>query len=225
MNYYFTDVESTSVYPLAAEILTADFIKCDSQLNILEERGFRFKPRIWSRDADEAVKIHGITKQEAMTYPPHKESAKEMMTWLLGDKIEKSYLMCHVNRLANRTYDAIILRMIALDEGLYFEFGLKFPEKNYISTHSLAKYAKISCALDLASLAKYLGIKQTQHHSSKDDVRVCYEIFKILIRDINLEDFLNWEYNKGDNNAEFQESKKRTDKKSREQKPHHFTIS
>src|SRR5574343_10259 len=208
MTYYFADVEATSVYPVTAELLTADFIKCDSKLNVIEERGFKFKPRQWSRDAEEAVRIHGITRDQAMQFPAHEQSSREMMNWLLQDK-ERSYLVCHVNRIANRTYDAIILRMIALDYGYYFDFGIKFRESDYISTHSLAKYAKVSCALDLASLAKYFGIKQTGHHTSKDDVRVCYEIFKKLVQIVDINDFLN-----GDINGEFKETKKRTTKKS-----------
>lgn len=216
MNFYVVDLEASSKYPASAEILTADFIKCNPKLEILEEKSFLFRPRIWDRSSDEAVSIHGITKSQAMTFPPHKESARDMMSWLLEDT-EKSYLVCHVNRTANRTYDAIILRMIALDEGYYFDFGIKFNEKNYISTHSLAKYAKISCALDLKTLAKYFNIKQYAHHNSKDDARLCYEILKVLMKDINLEDFLQWEYYRGDNNEESKRFKKKSIKEPREQ--------
>lgn len=211
MSFLVVDLESSSLFPGCAEILTADFIHLDENFNEIDSRGFKFRPRIWDRSADYASAIHGITREDAYTFPPHEESMRLMMNWLCGFK--STHLVSHVNRMHNKSYDQAILRYSALDNGCYFEFGMSFPESMYMSTHSLAKMVNIPSKLDLASICVYFGIEQLKHHSSHDDCRVTAEIFKKLILNTNLDEYFRFENKLEDNNEHTRTSKKTTARK------------
>jgi DNA polymerase III epsilon subunit-like protein len=211
MSFLVVDLESSSLLPGCAEILTADFVHLDENLNELDSRGFKFRPRIWDRNADYASAIHGITREEAYTFPPHDESIRLMMKWLTAFK--STHLVSHVNRMHNKSYDQAILRYCALDYGVYFQFASAFPEGMYMSTHSLAKMVNIPSKLDLASVCVYFGIEQLKHHSSHDDCRLTAEIFKRLILNTTLEEYFRFESKLEDINDTARTSKKTTSRK------------
>jgi DNA polymerase III alpha subunit (gram-positive type) len=183
------DLETSSLRPSSAEILTADFIYCDEKYNIFDKRSFRFKPRLWDADASEAVAIHGITKEEAFTYPAYNTEIRKMFDWLI--RFEGENLVCHANRMFNSTYDAAILRFHALDNNYYFEFQKAFPENKYISSHSVGKYLELPCKLDLKSMCNYYSLGDFEHHSSAEDAMMCYNLMKKM--DPDIKQFLEWE--------------------------------
>lgn len=206
MSFMVVDLESSSIIPGCAEILTADFIHLDVNLNHVESRGFKFRPRIWDRHSDDASRIHGITRDQAYSFPAYNESMRLMMSWLTS--FNSFHMVSHVNRMHRKSYDQAMLRYCALDHGCYFEFGKSFPESMYISTHSLAKMLAVPGKLDLASICSYFGIEQLKHHSSDDDCRVTAEIFKKLILNTTLEDYFKFENRLEDTNDDLRTSKK-----------------
>lgn len=191
MTYLLVDLETSSRFPNSAEILTADFIHLDSDLNEVESIGFKFRPRIWRKEADDATLIHGITRDEAYQFPTYHNSIRDMFKYLLS--FNKAHLVSHSNRMHRVSYDQAIIRFHALDNGYYFDMAHSLPESKYISTHSLAKFLNVPGKLDLKSICKYFNIEQKQHHSSSDDVKVTAELFKILMKDIDLEEFYRFE--------------------------------
>jgi DNA polymerase III epsilon subunit-like protein len=185
------DLETSSIKTSCAEILTADFIHCDELFNIKEKKSYKIRPRIWDAHASEAVEIHGITREEAFKFPPYNEVIREMFGWLFKFKGES--LVCHANRVHNVTYDNAILRFHALDlsNDAYYAFQRSFPEKQYISTHSVAKYSNAPCKLDLKSLCNHYRLGEFTHHNSAEDAMMCYKIMKNFNPDIK--QFLDWE--------------------------------
>lgn len=210
--FVFVDLETTSKRPSSAEILTADFISCDSSFNIIEKRHFEFRPRIWDKEANEASAIHGISREQAFRFAPYSVSVREMFEWLL--RFKGSHLISHANRMFNSTYDQAILRFHALDNGFYFDFGQAFPESKYISTHSLAKFLNIGSELNLKSLCNYFKLGEFVHHNSAEDVMMTYKLFLELIPTVNINEFLEWEnyLKKGIKNEELKTAPRRTKK-------------
>jgi DNA polymerase III alpha subunit (gram-positive type) len=204
--YLITDLETTSIRASSAEILTADFIYLDENLNEVEKASFKIRPRYWSKDADEASKIHGITREQAFSFDPYIVAIRAMFDYIL--KFNSVHMVAHTNRMFNSSYDQSILRMHALDNNLYFDFAKSFPERKYISTHSLAKYKNVTCKYDLASLCNYFNIKQNNHHSSEDDVRVTAQLFKILMKDTDLDQFYKYEHKEDVNETTKRASRK-----------------
>jgi DNA polymerase III epsilon subunit-like protein len=189
--FLVTDIESTSLRPASAEILTADFILMDDFFNVIESKGFKFKPRIWGSDAEGAAAIHGITREEAYSFSPYQDEMNKMFNWLLNGK--NNHLIFHANRQNNTSYDAAILRFHALDNGYYFDFGQCFPESKYLSTHSIAKYLGIGSKLNLKSLCNYFNLGEFNHHNSEEDCKMTHKLFMKMITDINIPEFLEWE--------------------------------
>lgn len=183
------DLETTSLRPSSAEIITADFIYCDLNYNIFDKRSYRFRPRIWGQDAADSVAIHGITREEAYSFNDYNIEAKKMFMWLTS--FDNDYLVCHANRMYNSTYDCAILKFHALDNNFYYEFQKSFPESKFISTHSVAQYLEIPSAKQLTALCNYFGVTAEGHHNSEKDVMMCYQILKKMNPDINK--FLEWE--------------------------------
>lgn len=183
------DIESTSLRPSSAEIITADFIYCDKNYNIFDKRSFKFRPRIWDQEASEAVLIHGITRDEAYSFNDYKIEARKMFMWLTS--FQNEYLVCHANRMYNSTYDCAILKFHALDNGCYYEFQKSFPESKFISTHSVAQYLDLPCPKQLKEICNYYGVSVEGHHNSEKDVMMCYQILKRM--NPNLDKFLEWE--------------------------------
>jgi DNA polymerase III epsilon subunit-like protein len=191
MSFVVVDLETSSLKPSSAEILTADFIVMNDDLEIVDKAGFKFRPRIWGKEADGAAEIHGITREEAYTFHPYRDEILKMFEWLLVGK--RNHLIFHANRQFNTSYDAAILRFHALDNGYYFDFGQCFPESKYLSTHSMAKYLKIGSKLNLKALCNYFNLGDFSHHNSEEDCRMTQLLFMKMINDINIPDFLEWE--------------------------------
>jgi DNA polymerase III subunit alpha, Gram-positive type len=191
MTFVVVDIESTSKFPLNAEMLTADFIVLNSDLAAVDQASFKFRPRIWNKDAEEAVTIHGITREMAYKFNPYHEEIRRLFNWLLQ---YRGYLVAHNNRQFNSSYDQCILRSHALDNGFYFELGQNFRERDYISTHSLAKFLNVGAEnYRLDTLCKFFNIRQEAHHNSFDDAKVTVQLFRKLFPQVNINDFFAYE--------------------------------
>jgi len=76
--FVVVDLETTGLNPSCAEILTADFVHLDYDLNQIDKRSYKIRPRIWDKSAQDASAIHGISREEAFSFMPYKQAAKEM---------------------------------------------------------------------------------------------------------------------------------------------------
>ena len=221
MNYVVFDLETSSKFPLNAEILTADFIVLDESLNQVDAASFAIRPRIWNKDAEEAVAIHGITREQAYKFNPYHDEIRRLFKWLLQ---YRGHLVAHNNRQFNSSYDQCILRSHALDNGFYFELGQNFRERDYISTHSLAKFLNVPVDdYRLPTLCKYFRINQLAHHSSQDDARVTVELFKKLIVQVDINKFFGHERREHDTtDSKRPEKRKRQNSKTGNHRPISF---
>ena len=171
------DIETSGLKPFSIEILHAAFIACDNDLNVIERRMFKIRPRIWDASASQAVAIHGIERDVAYTYPPYNDVMKEMFEWLTGFGRD-NILAMHVNQTSGTSYDGATLRSHALYNDYYFEFGQAFPESKYVSTHTMAKQVGINGGLSLDELCKYFSITDLKHHDAESDCNATYNIIK-----------------------------------------------
>ena len=173
------DLESTSVLPLDAEIITGYFISCNPDLTIKSEFEFKAKPRLWSYEAE---KIHGITKEEADTFPTFKEAYPDLIAWIRAQKSTEFWCHANANMFGkNSYYDHAVLRMRFADmnDEDYFAISMMKP----YSTHTLCKMFRDQYQFEgfkLNMVCKTLGI-ELKHHDAKSDALACYEIIKQLL--------------------------------------------
>lgn len=203
-NFLIADLEATGVIPTSASILTGSFLYCDKELNVIDSYDFKSRPRVWNVEANEAVAIHGISFKDAMEFPDFNETMLDLAYWL--ETLQPSHFVAHVNRLAGMfdseparpkaaltSYDYELLTVSLLDIGRHYELYRVAPIKSLISTHSLAKFLKLPCEYNLKAIAQYLGLAAFAHHEAKADTKACYEIAKMLLTKVDLEEFLLWE--------------------------------
>ncbi len=194
MHFLVCDVEATDKVSTLAQLITGHFLFLDNELNIIKEYELKAKPRLWDRAAQDSALIHGIGYDQAKHFPDHARAMKDLSDWL------ETLPVCHFVAHANRTifgkfstYDYSVLTSNLFEYNLQYILYQKAPRKKIISTHSLAKYLKLPCSYDLKSLSQYLGLNSFQHHDAKADTVVTYEILKILIKEIDLEEFFDKE--------------------------------
>lgn len=216
-NFLIADLENTGVNPMASELLTGSFIYCDSELNVLDIYELESRPRKWDKEAEESVAIHGIDHATAMRFMPFQNAMAGLTAW--PDTLEPSHFVCHANRMAGNfrddrpkagwsTFDWAFLLAALLDYGAHDKLYRAAPCKSILSTHSLAKYLRLPCEYNLKAIAVYLkllipGAKPDlfflpngtafNHHDAAADAILCYDILKILLPQINLEEFLDFE--------------------------------
>jgi DNA polymerase III epsilon subunit-like protein len=202
------DLETTNRNPMRAEILTGHFIMLDEKLSIIDELGIECRPELWNDEAEQAFEIHGISKYMSATFPNKQESFDKLMRWIM--RFDEVYSVCHANRRVGgfKTYDYTVLSLALFDTDHYFDFTRTCRSLNIISTHSLAKYLKINCELNLKSLAQYLGVELDNHHNAKSDCVATYNIFKHLYPRVNLGQFLDKENYGGSKNDTIQTTKR-----------------
>lgn len=198
------DLETTSAKPGSAQILTGHFIVLDESLREVDEYGIQVRPYSWDRDADEASKIHKISRETAMSFPHTWDRVgPKLFSWL---KKYRGHFVCHSNRTIFRkqdngrslaSFDYAVLKTHLLDLNLYHEFVRLFPESKILSTHSIANFVAdqfpFDGNLDLKNIATVLRLGSFDHHDAKADAVICSLVLKQLLPLINLERFLNWE--------------------------------
>jgi len=183
MNIAVVDCETTHYKIACAEMLTAHVIILSEGLDPIREKSFSFRPFAWREEHEDAVAIHGITKEVALTFP---EKKKEIVS-LLDFVGEPTIFCCHANRRSGKaggalvTFDYAMMKQECLDAGILYSFYSIFPTDKIISTHSLcvslgvsgSKEGRASHSLD--SISKLLGI-ELKHHDAKSDAWACANI-------------------------------------------------
>jgi DNA polymerase III epsilon subunit-like protein len=193
-HYLVVDLETTDRVSLNAQLITGYFLLVDKNLKIIKEYELKARPMIWDKQAEDSVAIHGIGYDQCKSFPIHGQAMQDLYKWFVT--LPTCHFVAHANRTIFgkfSTYDYAVLTSNLFYYSYQFMLYSRCPTKSIISTHSLAKYLNLSCNYDLKSLSSYLGLNAFTHHDAKADTLVCYEIFKRLIKEVDIEDFLNKE--------------------------------
>jgi DNA polymerase III epsilon subunit-like protein len=194
------DLETTSSNVNNALILTGTFLAVDKDLNLVSENRIRCKPFKWDREADEASRIHRITRDMTQSWEPLSKQLPSLFSWIKEHNFK--HFVCHAKRDMfgkKTTFDHAVIRLNLFPSEFYWQFVNTFNERNILSTHSLAMYLDKHYNFekrDLKSICKTLGVTLTDHHDDRADAIACYEIFKILYPKVDLTDFVNWDFYK-----------------------------
>lgn len=192
------DLETTSANVNNAQIISGTFLVVDENLNLLCEKRIKCRPWKWDEEAEQASKIHGITKKMTQDWPIFLDVLPDLFQFFSIYNLR--HFVCHAKRDMfgkKTTFDHSVIRLNLFPSDFYWEFVNTFKERNIISTHSLAVYLDKRYNFykrDLKSLCNQLGIALNNHHDDRSDAIACYEIFKILYPQVNLSDFINKDY-------------------------------
>jgi DNA polymerase III epsilon subunit-like protein len=188
----FCDLETSGIDVANNEILSLAAIKTDKDLNVVDSKYFKLKPEVWKNHYNDAVKIHGITLEEASQYPDKSKSMNEFLNWVELPH----YFICHSKKEnfgKEFSFDYSFLEMQCLDLNLLHKFRQLLGSKS-LSTHKIAStfysnnkigfnQAKGKPKLGLGYLCEYFNI-ELEHHNAESDTRACLEIARRL-RDID----------------------------------------
>lgn len=198
--FCIVDIETTSSNVNNAQIITATFLAVDSDLDLIAEKRIKCKPFNWNKEADEASKIHGITQDMCRNWPLFIDVLPELFDWF--GIYNFKHFVCHAKRDMfgkKTTFDHAVIRLNLFPSDYYWNFVNTFNERNIISTHSLATYLNSRYNFDkkdLKSVCKTLGVTLDNHHDDKSDAIACYDIFRILYPQVNLTEFVNYDFYK-----------------------------
>jgi DNA polymerase III epsilon subunit-like protein len=178
----FFDFETTSQFPVSAEILTGYFRTLSIKGN---EYGFVDDLFITSKPEkfiSESTRIHGITEDEADNFSEPKQSLREICRYI--EKHSDSTFCCHSNATLFGKYghfDWTVLKtaMAYQSQDAYFWFENKFRNIKVISTHTIAKKVLQQQKNDLGTLAEQFNFKYKKH-DCREDVFAMIEIFRRL---------------------------------------------
>lgn len=184
----FYDFETTSINPFLAEILTAYFYITDDEGNFISDLEVKMRPELIRSDWLQAQAVHGITKDEALAFPPKQEGLDAIFNFL-----PSCVLCCYSNpnaKLGHYQFDYACLKMQAfsLSYEKYQWFITKWRADNCIDVHQMAKQAyknkhiavkknkKNRPIFSLDSVASAFNFKFV-HHDAREDTLVLKDIF------------------------------------------------
>ncbi|MEE4245213.1 MAG: exonuclease domain-containing protein [Kangiellaceae bacterium] len=174
------DFETTSKEPAIAEIITGYFRTVDAQTKaLIDEMKVKMRPLKWNMKAQE---IHGITEEEARTYPEKRVMMREIFRYLTKHK--DSVFICHANYTTfgiRGYFDWQVLKTECLYLDVLHHFKELFNDITIYSTHTMAKDRKLPLRrFGLGDIAEYYGI-EFKHHDCKEDVIATEKIFWELV--------------------------------------------
>lgn len=176
MQFSITDIETTGFSPGKHELLTAHVILTDGK-NKLDERGFKFKPTKFRPDYHKAYKVHGITIEEARTYPLKASTLETFLNFIPDDSI----MVCHSRKsLGFFDYGFLSIECYLANMGMEFNRTFKWCLSTYDLAYKYGKFTKDEKKkLSLDRVCEHYGI-ELNHHNAESDTKACYELFKIF---------------------------------------------
>lgn len=206
MKICFFDLETTDKNPVGAEILTGFFKVVHNERDIASY-DLKIKPDIFK---EEAFAIHGITREQAESFPGREYALRELYRFLKENS--DSYFCCHANannfgRFGYYDWTVLASNFGFLSQDAYFWFTqLKLK---VISTHTIAKKLVKLDSYSLVSLAAHFG-HSYQAHNAKADVEAMIFVYRQLTaklpREFDLYDLghytgeKNWDFYRVDQN-------------------------
>lgn len=179
-NITFFDLETTGKTPMGNEILTAFFRTREANtFKVVDECYLEFKPEKYR---EESFAIHGISREEAMTFPDKWESFEKLLKYM--NKHKDSLFCCHANYCVFGRYGYFDKQVIS---SVCFEYSYSLYclfEKagfQFISTHTIAKKMLQLENYSEKNIAQHFGIIYDAHKSDKD-FEAMEKIFRKIIR-------------------------------------------
>lgn len=180
------DFETTGTHPLHSYIISGCMILLDNNRKEVDRMRFKMRPRYWDNKAEESVKIHGITREQALSFPTPALALPKIYNFI-REIPGTAHFVCHANRNAGTfgCFDRQILQSAFLDafladEGVnHFIIDEKLPVSMVISTHTMARNAFKLDNYKLSTVCQYLGIP-LEHHNAESDCEAAAEIYRRL---------------------------------------------
>jgi DNA polymerase III epsilon subunit-like protein len=171
-HYAFVDSETTGFDAFRHCVITMSMYITDAAYQIVDELHLRIRPDgsrdiVWSL---EAQKVHGITWEEAMLFPPLETQAK-----VLDEFLAKHPPMTFVAH--NVAFDRRMIRGMLAKQDRQWAFYRAFPR--FQDTVPLVKKSGLvgGKSKSLGPICKELGIAH-DHHDAKSDAFVLIELHK-----------------------------------------------
>lgn len=183
MNMVVVDIESTGRAPMSCEPLTLAAIRLDENLVEIDRTTYRMRPMIWDYHADAAARVHGITREVAMSFPHKSEALESFLEWVGTTHV----FVCHGNKHAGRfsAFDYAAMQVQYLDNFLsggkadHFQFTRLFPR--CLSTHTLAAVTMPLDGFSLDKVCAHIGF-DLKHHDAVSDAEACAAILRFVAR-------------------------------------------
>ena len=186
----FFDCETTGINPYCSEIITAFFYIDDN--NFYE---YKAKPLLWSHEAE---LIHGITFNEACTYPEKSIAINKLINWFANTHTDSFRFLTYVKKeteLGYINFDvAILANELDLNGYPFYYLENKLNMKQPLSVYDTAKW----CAkrgyftpirgksgrqsFSQVNVHKALFKYDYEAHDAKEDVLALVRIHKELLR-------------------------------------------
>lgn len=179
---FFLDLETTGLNPWQNEILTLSISACDiktkTQINEFE---IEMRPEFMNHWQDGAEKIHGISKDRALKFPPRSEGRDDLIEFLeFHKKATPQIFCCHALSFKGQgLFDWSFLYAEFFKAEKHFELFKYFHDIR--STINYAKEASSKGLIGfennkLDTIAKHFNIP-LDHHNAKSDRMACQEIY------------------------------------------------
>ena len=183
MSFCVVDIESTGRLPMSCEPLVIAAIKLDENLEATDSVVYRMRPTLWDNFADDAARVHGISKEVAMSYPPKSAGLEDFLAWVGTPHT----FVCHANKHAGRfaAFDYAALQVQYLDNFLaggkadHFQFARLF--RHVLSTHTLAMATMQLDGYSLDKVCRHIGF-DLKHHDAVSDAEACAAILRFVAR-------------------------------------------
>jgi DNA polymerase III epsilon subunit-like protein len=169
---------------MSCEPLVLAAIKLDENFTATNSVVYRMRPTLWDNFADDAARIHGISKEVAMSYPPKGVGLEDFLAWVGTPHT----FVCHANKHAGRfaAFDYAALQVQYLDNFLaggkadHFQFARLF--RHVVSTHTLAMATMQLDGYSLDKVCRHIGF-DLKHHDAVSDAEACAAILRFVARD------------------------------------------
>jgi DNA polymerase III epsilon subunit-like protein len=189
----FFDFEATTKEPSNSEILNGYFktIDADSR-SLVEDLHVRMRPNKYIASSYE---IHGISEEEAKTYPDKKVMMREIFRYLIRNI--DSLFICHANWQTfgvKGYFDWQLLKTECLYMDILNHFNERFSKCVVYSTHTMAKDRKLPVDnYRLGTLSNFIGY-EFNAHVAESDVNATEALFWWLVdNNLNLFDIMEGE--------------------------------
>lgn len=173
----FTDCETTGVDSERCAVVEIALTPYDG-VNIHETKVFRMRPHEGAKIDQNAMKIHGYTTEEVMTWEDPRIQLNNLIEWV--DSFEKKFKIGG----HNTPFDKRFMFRFFTRFGKYTEWVSRF-RSDYVCTQQMSrelelKKKKISKSDKLIDLCEAFDIKLEKAHSAYHDIEATVKLYEKL---------------------------------------------